>query len=266
MNKATYIIAAMILGFTMSAQAQSSKARTKFRPQYAAGEMQAANEMDSVQTMSQRQEVLATQTIPNPMVTLEPTIGYVSSTFTGIEGINGSSVDSVSRMQGGAGVLIGRGMWQFESGLLYSQRGGKLNINANDVVKAGIDITLTYIDLPVMARFSWPHSSRSHFFARGGAVVGFLTEANTEVTAPVNYMGATASNTASQDLKDSFNSTDVRLALGMGYDWKFARKMGLVVQADFQESLNKVNKEEILPGKDMFNMGLILSAGLSVKM
>ncbi|WP_413586420.1 porin family protein [Bdellovibrio sp. HCB274] len=266
MNKATYIIAALILGFTMSAQAQSSKARAKFRPQHSPSEMQAANEMSGVQTMSQRQEVLAVKTIPNPMVTLEPTIGYVSSTFTGIEGQNGSSVDSVSRMQGGAGVLIGRGSWQFDTGLLYSQRGAQLNINANDVVTATSDITMTYIDVPVMARFSWPHSSRSHLFARAGAVVGFLTEGKTETKATINYMGMSQSQSASEDVKDYFNSTDIRWALGVGYDWKFARQMGLVVQADFQESVSKINNDSFLPGRDVFNMGLILSAGLSIKL
>ncbi|WP_413577186.1 porin family protein [Bdellovibrio sp. HCB290] len=268
MNKATYFIAALILGFTMSAQAQSSKARTQFRPQHSASEMQAASEMGSVNTMSQRQEVLTVKTIPNPWVTLEPTVGYVSSTFTGIQGTNGASVDAVSRMQAGVNLLVGRGMWQLESGLLYSQRGGQMNglLSLDGTQKADIDFALTYIDVPVMARFSWPHSSRSHLFARAGVVAGFLTDAKADSKITTNSVWGAITNSESEDLKDSFNSTDIRLALGLGYDWKFAQRMGLIVQADFQESFSKINKDNILPGRDMLNRGIIVSAGFSIKL
>lgn len=270
MNKVTYFIAALILGFSMSAQAQG--ARTKFKPSYSEDEVAASNEMmapiDSTQTMTQRTEVLNYRTIPNPFVTLEPTLGYVNSNFSGIEGKNGSSVDAVSRMQGGVGVLIGRGMWQGETGLLYSQRGGQLSIsNSYSTSKTTYDFNLTYIDIPVMARFSWPHSSRSHFFARAGLIVGLLSDAKYDQSTPVTTWGNTYSYSSNgADAKNWFNSTDLRGAFGAGYDWKFARRMGLVVQADLQESLGKINTDQFMNGLDVYNFGIIVSAGLSIKL
>jgi hypothetical protein len=266
MNKVTYYIAAMILGFSMSAQAQGT--RTKFKPAYTQDEVAASNEMSpaapATQTMSQREEVLNYKTIPNPMVTLEPSIGYVSSTFSGIEGKNGSSVNSVSRMQGGLGVLIGRGMWQGETGLLYSQRGSQL-YDASTLQTR--DFTLTYIDIPLMARFSWPHSSRSHFFARAGLVIGLLSDAKYDQTGAVNaWANSYSYNSNGVDAKTYFNESDVRGAFGAGYDWKFARRMGLVVQAELQESLSKINSDQRLMSYDMYNFGIVVSAGLSIKL
>ena len=269
MNKVTYYIAAMILGFSMSAQAQG--ARTKFKPAYTHDEVAASNEMSTsepaTQTMSQRAEVLNYRTIPNPWVTMEPTLGYVSSNFSGISGNNGASVDAVSRMQGGVGVLIGRGMWQGETGLLYSQRGGKLSLDAG-LARASMDFNLTYVDIPLMARFSFPHSSRSHFFARAGLVVGILSDAKVDISASTTslYAGSAQSVSQTQDAKQYFTSTDVRGAFGAGYDWKFSRNVGLVVQADLQESLSKVNDGTFLQDQDVYNFGIIVSAGLSIKL
>ncbi|WP_413559973.1 outer membrane beta-barrel protein [Bdellovibrio sp. HCB209] len=260
MNKATYYIAAMILGFSMSAQAQ-------FSPSYAEDEVEASQQMSSATgRTSQREEVLRVRTIPNPWFTMEPTVGYVSSNFSGIEGKNNSSVDAVSRMQGGVGFLVGRGMWQGETGLLYSQRGGQLKL-VNTGYTSSYDFTLTYIDIPVMARFSWPHSSKSHFFARAGVIVGILSDAKYDATMTSTYNGYTQSySNNGVDTKSSFNSTDIRGAFGAGYDWKFARRMGLVVQADLQESLSKVNTGDFLSGLDVYNFGIVVSAGLSIKL
>ncbi|QLY26044.1 outer membrane beta-barrel protein [Bdellovibrio sp. KM01] len=269
MNKVSYYFAALILGFTMSAQAQSG-ARTKFTPSYAQDEVQAANEMSSETTMSQRMEVLAPRTIPNPWVTLEPTVGYISSTFNGIEGIGGASVDFAERMQTGVGVLIGRGMWQFETGLLYSTRGGKLT-NLTETTSYGTrtanwDVKVNYFDIPLVARLSLMHSSRSHFFFRGGLVVGILDKAwaSGEQTSVSAY--GVSSQSLYQDGDDFFNSTDIRGVLGAGYDWKFSRRVGLVAQAEVQQSVSKVNTDNFLSGKDVYNMGAGVSLGLTFKL
>ncbi|UYL09980.1 PorT family protein [Bdellovibrio sp. SKB1291214] len=269
MNKVTYYIAALILGFSMSAQAQG--ARAQFKPSYAQEEVEAANEMSAVyptQTMSQRAEVLNYRTIPNPWVTLEPTLGYISSNFTGIEGRNGSSAESVSRLQAGATVLIGRGMWQGETGLFYSPRGAQMTVGATSGGKNVYDFNLTYLDIPLMARFSWPHSSKSHFFARAGVVVGILSEAKYDVNSTIVTYGATTNYPAITgiDAKDYFNATDLRGAFGAGYDWKFSNRVGMVLQADLQESFSKINTDKFLNDLDVYNFGIIVSAGVSIKL
>jgi hypothetical protein len=272
MNKVSYYFAALILGFSMSAQAQTGRTGTKFTPSYTQDEVAASGEMAggaATQTMSQRAEVLAPRMIPNPWITLEPTLGYVSSNFSGIEGKNGSSVDAVSRMQGGMGVLIGRGMWQGETGLIYAQRGARFNMaNSYTGGKNVYDFNLTYMDIPLMARFSWPHSSRSHFFARAGVVVGILSDAKYDATTTVaSYSGNSTYNTNGVDGKEYFNSTDLRGAFGAGYDWKFARHVGLVVQADLQESLGKINTDKFIGSDlDVYNFGIVVSAGISIKL
>ncbi len=275
MNKVSYYFAALILGFSMSAHAQSPGASTKFTPSLTKDEVSASNEMAgagaATQTMSQRAEVLTPRLIPNPWVTMEPTFGYVNANLSGIAGVNGASVDAVNRMQGGAGVLIGRGMWQGETGLIYAQRGGAMNnaLDNSGTYKVNMDFTTTYLDVPMMARFSFPHSSRSHFFARAGVIVGFLVDAKYDVKAnPVSiYSGyAPAMNETGKDAKDLFNSTDFRGALGVGYDWKFSRNVGWIVQADFQESLAKINTSKFFNDMDIYNMSLILSTGVSIKM
>lgn len=269
MNKVSYYFAALILGFTMSAQAQSG-ARTKFTPSYAQAEVEAANEMSSETTMSQRAEVLAPRTIPNPWVTLEPTVGYISSTFNGIEGQYGASVDYAERMQTGVAVLVGRGMWQFESGLMYSTRGGKISNMTTTTIygstTSNLDMKLSYFDIPLVARMSLFHSSRSHVFFRGGLVVGILDSANVDING--SYMtsyGLNSLNT-SMDIKDYFNSTDVRGVLGAGYDWKFSRRVGFIAQAEVQQSISKINTDKFVTNHDVFNMGAGISLGVSIKL
>ena len=52
-------------------------------------------------------------------ISFEPVVGYLSSTFTGIEGKNGVSVNPVDGFQGGLGLVLGRGQLQLDSGLIY---------------------------------------------------------------------------------------------------------------------------------------------------
>jgi len=80
--------------------------------------------------------------------------------------------------------------------LMYSGQGAKASANGTDV-----KLNLGYINIPVLFKYKDP----SGFFAEIGPQVGILISAKSK------------SGSVSVDSKDSFKSTDIAGALGIGY-------------------------------------------------
>ncbi|MBK6498547.1 MAG: PorT family protein [Saprospiraceae bacterium] len=84
----------------------------------------------------------------------------------------------------------------FRPGLLYSGKGGKL-----DVLGESLPLNLSYLDIPLSFVYNFSGSD-SGFFAEVGPYVSMLLAAKSD----------------GEDVKDSFNSLDFGLNLGLGYD------------------------------------------------
>lgn len=190
-------------------------------------------------------------------VHLEPVIGYTSSTFGGVEGKNGAELETIGGMQAGLGLRLGRSQLQFETGLYYSERGAKLsNLYSSDGItipgKATIEYKFKYLEAPLYVRYAFQDPEATHFFIKGGGVVGLLQEAK---------MNGTGNLTGSVDIKDSAHETDFRAGLGVGGVLRINNMFSVLIQGDYQLGLNKVNKESA-DGTEIKNSSLALSTGL----
>ncbi|WP_413568113.1 outer membrane beta-barrel protein [Bdellovibrio sp. HCB117] len=230
--------ASIVMGFSSIASAKSFKSMRN--NQGAAG----YSRMDAIEPRSS-------------FVHLEPVIGYTSSTFGGVEGKNGAELENIGGMQAGLGLRLGRSQLQFETGLYYSERGAKLsNLYSSDGItipgKATIEYKFKYLEAPLYVRYAFQDPEATHFFIKGGGVVGLLQEAK---------MNGTGGLTGSVDIKDSANETDFRAGLGVGGVLRINNMFSVLIQGDYQLGLNKVNKESA-EGTEIKNSSVALSTGL----
>ena len=194
-------------------------------------------------------------------LSLEPMIGLTYSSFAGVEGKNGATLKSKLGGQGGIAATLGRGDLQFETGLLYSQKGAILEGVASSTIPGlnmKVDYTFNYLDIPLMARYTTSWQKGVNLYLHGGVVLGFLQDSNVEV----NGSYWTASFSKSGSSTDNMNSFDPRLAFGVGSTVELSRSIKLIGSVDFQRSVSKVNKESSDEGSDVFNSALALNAGL----
>lgn len=184
-----------------------------------------------------------------PLLNFEPVGGMTYSNFTG--GTGAYKFEGRTGYQGGVGFLIGRGRFQFETGLLYSERGGK-EIFQSGMSHWEIDYNNRYIEVPTLMRFSYEVSRDAKIFIKGGAVVAVLQDSTGPVTNTQNYaamnnyygMFYNSAGTAVNDgdTKSYFSSTDVRGAVGIGGSVKITKSIYWTMQMDYQASLTKVSE------------------------
>ncbi len=191
----------------------------------------------------------------------EPFVGVTSSNFSG-----GDSTHSFSARNGtaaGVNILIGdANSFQFETGLIYAERGGKEMYSSDNSALAQkwqIDYKLKYLEIPAIARLSFQTTRSTHLFFKGGVVLGLLQDASGDVSNTQNYnqnnyyngYAGTPYNVYynynqnnSSSIKDYFNSTDVRWVAGLGTNVTLTRSIGWTIQGDYQSSLNKVSTSQ----------------------
>ena len=86
--------------------------------------------------------------------------------------------------------------FMFKPGLLYSQKGANFGDGFFNV-----DAVQNYLEVPLT--FVYQNNPAKGFFAEGGPYIGFLLSAESE----------------GEDIKETFNSTDLGINLGLGYDF-----------------------------------------------
>lgn len=84
-------------------------------------------------------------------------------------------------------------------GILFSQKGGSLKFDFGGSSEES-KIKLNYVDIPVM--ITYQSNPEKGFFAEGGPYFGVLLSADAD----------------GEDVKETFNSLDIGLGLGVGYD------------------------------------------------
>lgn len=123
--------------------------------------------------------------------------------------------------------------FSIEPGITYTQKGytvrGQFGIDGKDLIGAKSELTLGYVEVPVLAKANF---SGLQLFA--GPQVGYLTNAGLHTKA-----GALGFNFINdkRDVKDQFNDVDVSLTGGVGY--QFAN--GLRLQASYDHGLSRIN-------------------------
>lgn len=194
---------------------------------------------------------------------ISPVVSYLNTGWEGVTSKTGTYLNTgeggkVSAGNGfgvGASVLYGQDMFQFETGLTYAQRSvsysGYLK-NSNGTLigyQGSIDQTVSYLELPLMARFSFPSRSESHVFVHGGLVTALKIAQNTEIS-DVKYSYSTGyfypayyqTNDASVDgTMGSLKSIDYRGVVGLGGNLNITDSLGLTLSADYQRSLMPIN-------------------------
>jgi opacity protein-like surface antigen len=162
--------------------------------------------------------------------------GNAVESFQNILSYTGDAVKTASKtgFYGGGFVSIPvSDKFSIEPGINYAQKGyemkGSFGIKGTDLVAAKSQLNLSYLEVPVLAK---ANINGLQLFA--GPQVSFLASANLHTTA-----GALGFNFINdkRDVKDQFNSLDVSLTGGIGYQFS----NGVSINAAYDHGLSKVN-------------------------
>lgn len=190
-----------------------------------------------------------------------PVVGYASTGYSGITGINGGSFKNLEFPSAGMTVVVGKGAWQFESGLIYNTIGTELSFTNVFNQKSSVKSQSTYIDIPVLARWTFMGDRRYRMFARGGVVAGILMEAQVEQS----FQSGVATNSTTNKNKDTFHDYDARLSIGVGGSYRFTPSISLNTSVDFQEGLTKLTTDKLYDGVDVRSRSLGVTVGLGFR-
>jgi len=201
------------------------------------------------------------RTFEEPLFHIAPVFGVTYSTFTG--GSGNYSFGSSTGYEGGMDVLIGRGDLKFETGLIYAERGSKETYSSSySNLSWSQNFQNQYLEIPLMANYSWQVSKETHLFVKGGLVVAFLQNASGDISTnqpSYGYYSSFYSPTAGKSTSDYFSTTDVRYAVGLGSNVQITRSMSWVVQADYEVSTNKISTSQPDAYGNVNSMGLSMS-------
>lgn len=144
--------------------------------------------------------------------------------------------------------------FSIEPGVYYAQKGyqlrGDINIKGAEFLSAGAKAQLntTYIDVPLVAKVN---VGGLQVFA--GPQVSFLTDASLRTTA-----GALGFNVLdhSMDVKNQFNSMDVAITGGVGYQFG----NGVNISAAYDHGLSKVDNGQNF---DSYNRAFKVGVGFT---
>ena len=138
--------------------------------------------------------------------------------------------------------------WGIKAKLIYDSKGwsdGFITDENFDTVTT--DFKLKYLTMPVMA--NWHFGSNRNWYLNFGPYVGFLLNAED------SELGL--------DLKDGFNSTDIGIALGIGYKFEIAENTKLYIEYDEQTGFTDIfeqNERNAISNRRMsINMGVLYS-------
>lgn len=236
------LVVATVVMFSLASEAQQRNRSMRHNGQQSVG---------SVNYYSQKK--------PSSFVVVEPMLGMTSSTFSGIEGKNGAKIESRVGFTSGMNILLGRGAWQFESGMHYAERGAIFKgLGSAALDKGTIDFKNQYLEIPVLVRYSFQPRSGSRFFLKGGLVSGFLIDSKTTVEGPYSDKDEFEKNA-----KELFSSNDFRTLLGLGGVIKLSQNFSWLLHMDYQSSVMAINSSKFLGDLNVHNSSLTLGTGLS---
>jgi hypothetical protein len=116
--------------------------------------------------------------------------------------------------------------------ILFSQQGSKIKFNTQD-----LEANYSYLNIPIIVKLY----TIAGINLQAGPQFGFLTKAES------NYDPIDSTDLGSlQDVKDAYKSSDISLALGVGWDLPF----GLTVDGRYNLGLSSVDDEAAFETKN----------------
>lgn len=176
--------------------------------------------------------------------------GVNIANFTGDTG----SLGSLSSRMGFAGGVFAEvnlgSKFTLQPELLYSSQGTKSQMVVN-IDGTNYDVTtkikISYINIPIMVKY-YPDKK---FSLELGPQIGFLTSANADVSVLGSTVGV--------DVKDTFESIDIGMNVGAGYD--FTKN----ISAGFRYNLGLANIAKTSPGDNSKIHNSVISISLAYK-
>lgn len=158
--------------------------------------------------------------------------------------------------------------WGIKAKVIYDQKGwgdGFITSSAtpdgetSGEVFNGIDFHLNYITVPIMA--NWHFGRMRNWYLNFGPYVGFLLSAHATSNDAAFTSNSGAAN--SIDVKDSFNSTDFGLALGIGVKFPISNNVKLFIEDDAQAGISHLFKDgsdgNVQSERSSVNIGFIFA-------
>lgn len=189
-----------------------------------------------------------------------PVVTYATTGYSGIQGQNGGSFKNLEFLGGGMSAVLGKGAWQFETGLLYTTIGTELSYTAT-AQAFRIKSQSSYLDVPALARWTFMGNRRYRLMARMGAVGGFLVDSQVEQSLTLGTQ--TQGQSGRRD--SAFHDTDIRYLLGLGFAYRLTPALSLTTSLEFQEGLTKLTTSELYQGIDTRSRYLGLTLGIGYR-
>ena len=209
----------------------------------------------SVQSMRKEQ---ATSSI----FLIAPVVGYASTGYTGIQALNGASLKDQQSVTGGMAIILGKGYWQLETGLIHSTIANRVEINSFGLGGSMSQTsTSTYLDVPVLARWTFLGDRRFRLFAKMGVVTGFLLDG--QVKSSYTQNGFYQESERNQ--KSAFHDTNVKAAVGLGASYRITADLALGSSVDYQEGITKLTTSELYDQIDVKSRSLGLNIYLGYR-
>lgn len=205
-------------------------------------------------------------------VGLKGGLGLYSSTAS--ISVQGLSVEetSDSRVGFAAGLFIEKPFSDIVSGqieALYVQKGGKDSVSEEEVEVSDGDLTLSYIDVPVMLKINIPIEAEISPFVYGGGFAGYLLDASAEAD------GESIDEVEIKDLLTDLNyglifgaginfgaiSLDIRYDLGLANIFDKDSELFSDLEGELGDEFGEL--DEILDGIEITTSGLMFTLGFS---
>jgi hypothetical protein len=134
----------------------------------------------------------------------------------------GENYKNRTGFHGGAFVLIKATKIGIQPEVIFSQQGSKVKINSEN-----FESNFSYVNIPIILKLY----TVAGLNLQAGPQFGFITKAETPIQDQLN-----PGSYKMEDVKDKVKSSDLTLALGLGWDLPF----GLTVDARYNLGLSKI--------------------------
>lgn len=192
-----------------------------------------------------------------------PVVTYATTGYSGIQGLNGGTFKNLDFVGGGLSAVVGKGAWQFETGLLYTTIGTEFSYSSATtwIQSFRIKSQSSYLDVPALARWTFMGNRRYRLMTRAGLVGGFLVDSSIERS--TNLGGQPTSSNSRNN--SAFHDTDLRYLLGLGFAYRLTPALSVLTSVEFQEGLSKLTTSELYDGIDTRSRSLGLTLGLGYR-
>lgn len=196
-------------------------------------------------------------------ITLQPRIGGTGSIFTNAPDVisHGQTIEPTAA----GGGFLGLDVEYYLSTRLslaagVNKSGAGTGWKSHNWVSSGInmetkemELRTSYINVPMT--INW--YVLKGFALKAGVQLGFLTNADEYSRTTYSQDGVDYTILSESDAKDSFNKFDFSIPVGISYEFKCP----LVIDLRYNIGMTKVNKNNMLDGKDYRNLQAVLTLG-----